>query len=714
MNEKYMLINKENVIDIVYGKNKDLIYEKHKKAYGEASANNILDNMKAKFENSIEQINNPKKNNNILLVGKVQSGKTSSLEMFTALAFDNGYKMVVIYGGYDSTLLVQTQRRFSKSFEASNEPDNENVIVFSTENIEDLESLNGEIITKIMEAKKNIILLTLKRPNPMKKVNNFLKKINELDIKTFIIDDEGDQASLNTMKDKVNDASATYREIKNMKKLLKDPLYLSVTATPQANIFLDEYSVVRPDNIMLIEPAFGYCGANVYHQSDKFIEIVEDDISSIEKTSPIPLSLKNAINYFIIASAIKLALNINSKSKYSDMIIHSHRTISEHNILYTVINSYINDLKDCVNYNEFYFEDRLKIFEKCYNKYFSEEYNKTFKFENLKTNIEKVINNLGIILKNSQTQNSETRENFITNKIYVGGDLLQRGVTFENLITTYFTRWAKSGGNMDTNLQRARWFGYRSNYINLCKIFLTKEISVEFYGLAETEDDLWEQFHQIENKEKNISEVVITSPEYSNQKPCRGNVAKFKKLKFNKRWLKQKYCLADLHQIQKNNRLIQELKNAFDIKTTNLGRVDGKPSAKYIEASPQCIISLIENTDGIFENNPFIGINITKVISNCNYNIPVIFISKENDEPRIRSLYPNGMEIKVLQQGADNVDPDKVVYEGDAKVVIDKNKLNIQIHKIKPKDSDKTYSDEYIQYMFAIYSPSETSYFTRG
>jgi len=64
---------------------------------------------------------------------------------------------------------------------------------------------------------------------------------------------------------------------------------------------------------------------------------------------------------------------------------------------------------------------------------------------------------------------------------YLGGDLLQRGVTFENLITTYFTRWAKMGGNMDTNLQRARWFGYRSKYIDLCKIFTTKEISVEFY-----------------------------------------------------------------------------------------------------------------------------------------------------------------------------------------------------------------------------------------
>lgn len=94
----------------------------------------------------------------------------------------------------------------------------------------------------------------MKRPAAMNKVNDLLARIDKSGLKAFIIDDEGDQASLNTKKNKALDASATYASIVSMKDHLNDPLYLSVTATPQALIFLDEYSRLRPDSIRLIEP----------------------------------------------------------------------------------------------------------------------------------------------------------------------------------------------------------------------------------------------------------------------------------------------------------------------------------------------------------------------------------------------------------------------------------------------------------------------------
>ena len=83
---------------------------------------------------------------------------------------------------------------------------------------------------------------------------------------------------MNTKKNKALDASATYAEIVRMKDLLEDPLYLSVTATPQALIFLDEYSRLRPDSIRLIEPSKGYCGAEAYHLYDSgVIELIGDE-----------------------------------------------------------------------------------------------------------------------------------------------------------------------------------------------------------------------------------------------------------------------------------------------------------------------------------------------------------------------------------------------------------------------------------------------------
>ena len=73
------------------------VHSKHIESYGDFGANNIRDNIMSTFKVALEQYYS-EKNNNMLLVGKVQSGKTSNLELFTALALDNGYNMVIIYG----------------------------------------------------------------------------------------------------------------------------------------------------------------------------------------------------------------------------------------------------------------------------------------------------------------------------------------------------------------------------------------------------------------------------------------------------------------------------------------------------------------------------------------------------------------------------------------------------------------------------------------
>ena len=115
-------LNKKNE-SIKLGFYYDKVYHKHVDSYGEFGAGNIRDNIMPTFKNALEQYEDENKNNNMLLVGKVQSGKTSNLEMFTALALDNGYNMVVIYGGYDNTLLSQTKDRFAKTFDIPNEID---------------------------------------------------------------------------------------------------------------------------------------------------------------------------------------------------------------------------------------------------------------------------------------------------------------------------------------------------------------------------------------------------------------------------------------------------------------------------------------------------------------------------------------------------------------------------------------------------------------
>ena len=189
----------------------DKVYKKHVDSYGEFGAENIRDNIIPTFKMALEQYEDEDKNNNMLLVGKVQSGKTSNLEMFTALALDNGYNMVVIYGGYDNTLLSQTKDRFIETFDIDYL--DSSPVIFSSDNGDIFSVIDDDIIEDLLDSEKPIFIISMKRPNAMNKVNDFLARINKTDLNAFIIDDEGDQASLNTKKNKISDASATYDSI---------------------------------------------------------------------------------------------------------------------------------------------------------------------------------------------------------------------------------------------------------------------------------------------------------------------------------------------------------------------------------------------------------------------------------------------------------------------------------------------------------------------
>ncbi|WP_411678429.1 Z1 domain-containing protein [Caproicibacter sp.] len=710
--EEYIIKEQNaNEFTIVQGEFYSKIYNKHVLSYGEQGANNIRDNIISTYRESQLQLYSHQKNNNMLLVGRVQSGKTSNLELFTALAFDNGYNLVVIYGGYDNTLLTQTTTRFKKTFDIPNDTtyDNSAPVIFSSDDSTQLLSVDDEIIEDLLEAKKPIFLISMKRPAAMSKVNRLLTRINKSNLKAFIIDDEGDQASLNTKKNKVKDASATYAEIVKMKSLISDPLYLSVTATPQANIFLNEYSALRPDSIRLIEPGKGYCGAEVYHlfNSDT-IEIIDE---AEELTGKLSASLRSAINHYLIASAIMKLRGILT----SDMIIHSHRNVSDHSEIYSSIDGYIQEFKDTVKYKDESFPIRKKELFKVYNNCFSEQIQAKYSFDDIFEKVCEVVKRTYIILKNSAGRITQANENLRKHRIYIGGDLLQRGVTFPRLVTTYFTRWANDGGNMDTNLQRARWFGYRNSYIDICKIFTTEEIAREFTTLSEIEEDLWEQFYSIQNGEMAINDILIQA-ENTRQKPTRKNVASYKSVAFKSRWIKQRVGIFDKIQLDHNNNVVLSVLEGLPLIGTSAGRVDGAQTASYVLLSKDKINKLVEQIQTVFDLEPFERKPLADLLA-TETTIPVILMSGFDGEGRKRSFYRDN-KIYALHQGADSKETEKINYQGDSFVIVNKDCVNIQIHKIIPKkelSSGRVQElPEFTQYMFAIYLPKERVYFVKG
>ena len=498
--EEYILSQSET-IEVKYGEYTKLTSMKHETDYGKEGAQRIYKNTISIFKSIIEL--RDKTLSNMLLVGRVQSGKTSNLEMLTAIAFDNGYNSVIIYGGYDTVLLNQTKQRFERAFNVS---EDSNVHVFSTSDSNELLNVDQDIVDTIINIDDGkIIFVSMKRSLALSKINSVINSIDTRGLKAFIIDDEGDQASLNTEFKKMS-SSPTYSQIVQMKDALHDPLYLSVTATPQALIFSPEMSRLRPDDSRLIHPGNGYTGADSFHIKEGNIFRVSDDTEYIKK-GRIPQFLINSINYHIIASAIMKNREFNS----SDMIIHCAKEKEVHTTLYTNISNYFENFKANIKSKSNDLEKRKKQLESIYDdaNYFSRQITSKYKFDELWESICFIVEKTYIVLQNSAGKITMSNLNLRKYKIFIGGDLLQRGITFKKLITTYFTRWPKSTGNMDTTLQRARWFGYRNDYLDLCKIFCTKEIAFKYSKLTEIDNDLWDQFESIENNQLTLEDIII-------------------------------------------------------------------------------------------------------------------------------------------------------------------------------------------------------------
>lgn len=712
--ERYTYVsNEEDEAPVKCGDYFQLVHNKHIEAYGETGAENIVKNIGETYKQIHLQLVSPQKSNNVLLVGKVQSGKTSNLELLTAIAFDNGYNILVIYGGYDTSLLKQTTDRFKSTFNVTGEVtyEEEGPAIFTTDDSNQFFGIDDETITDLLENNKPIIFVSMKRPGAMKKINSLFRRLDRSKFKAFIIDDEGDQASLNIAKDKIQDASATYKEICDMKQLLEDPMYLSVTATPHANIFLDEWSALRPDSIRLIQPGAGYNGAEEYHlYENDIVKLVPDEEYEALADGIIPESLWDAVRYFVVASAIKCKRASKSKERYSDMIVHTFREVSQHGNIYTSIESYLNSMKASFEYEDEDVQGYLSELKECFNRYVCPEIKSELAFEDIEEELITVIKKTKVILKNSVGKTTQGIEKLKWHKIYIGGDLLQRGLTFSNLITTYFTRWAVSGGNMDTNLQRARWFGYRNKYIDLCKIFTTAEIAQEFTNLAEIEEDLWDQFADVEKGVLAIDDILIQS-ENTKQSPTNKRRVKYKKVSFKNRWVKQKYLVEDATKIAANSARLEELFASVSWDPTTAGSRVGDVTGKCACLDADTLKHLIGVIQETFDREPFRKKALTDLLGQD--SIPVILMGNM-DRPRYRSIYKQDFRIKALHQGADSTIAEKVTYEGDSSVVIDKDRINIQVHKIVPGVDRDHPLNEKTQYMFAIYIPKEKTYFVKG
>ena len=256
-----------------------------------------------------------------LAVGYVQSGKTMSFTGVTALAKDNGYRVIIYLAGTKNNLLDQTQKRLRKDLIGKNGANNDYYKIHPNPTATDID----DIVGNLESIEKPIVLIPiLKHYDHILKVRQIFNNSEVKDLMAnetvIIIDDEADQASLNSYgrrnsKYEEDSKSRTYDAILKLRADLPGNTYIQYTATPQANILISMQDLLSPKSHTLLTPGEGYVGGKLFfgkgdngdlYNGELIIEIPEKEVFH-KKYNPLtemPQSLRDALMMHTLAVAI--------------------------------------------------------------------------------------------------------------------------------------------------------------------------------------------------------------------------------------------------------------------------------------------------------------------------------------------------------------------------------------------------------------------------
>ena len=324
-------------------------------------------------------------------------------------------------------------------------------------------------------------------------------------------------------------------------------------------------------------------------------------------------------------------------------------------------------------------------------------------FEEIEDEIIFAINNSHVHkINGDNTLNGE--DDFYEYNIYVGGTMLGRGLTIKGLCVTYITRTAKNASNVDTVQQRARWFGYKTKYLDLCRIFAVSKILNEFMDIRDHEEDLWQTIEMTNSQGidfKNMPRIFSLSDKL---KPTRSSVAEVESYTFYS-WNKQRIFQDDEAYATSNINILHDFReNNVD----NLEIIERQVGAPFIILRDASYFSIYKDIieKFIFPETSKINKGIFAKLyqllqnKNLNPNIDIIWMrdgitSKHpvNKDTKIISNYFVGRSPKDLSKPAN--------YEGDDKEFIRPNTMQLQIHMIENKETG------FVSPTLALYLPNE-------
>lgn len=497
-----------------------------------------------------------------LVVGQVQSGKTANYTGLICKAADAGYQVIIVLAGIHNNLRSQTQIRIDEGFLGFDTGSDKNyqtrlttkigvgkIVGFDdaiahsyTTSLEkgDFTSKAANATGLNFNAPQPIILVVKKNTTVLKRLYTWLKQKNNDSPITqkalLMIDDEADNASINTKRDPDANPTAINDGIRKIIGLFTRSAYVGYTATPFANIFIAanvEEDLFPRDFIINIPAPSNYIGpdkvfgtsVNPTENDDNLLPIVAaiDDYSQFvpeghhkDDDKPtfedIPESLKIAIKCFIITCAIRIVRG--QEHKHNSMLIHVSRYQIWQNAIKELVDRQFKFYKHEIEASDAtVLEEFRQIFEEDTYNYSSYKtisnkiLNSNLKsidnkiqvhdWEIVKANLYKAVQKIEVKSINGSSGDIidyQLNEDKGISVIAIGGDKLSRGLTLEGLSVSYFLRASKM---YDTLMQMGRWFGYRPGYVDLCRLFTSGELNEWFRHITLASEELRDEFNYL-------------------------------------------------------------------------------------------------------------------------------------------------------------------------------------------------------------------------
>ena len=460
-----------------------------------------------------------------LALGKVQSGKTLSYTSLIALAIDNGYRVTVVLAGTKNPLLEQSYTRLYNDLEARRP----SLTPFRNPIPQD-----ADVIRSVLHGGGHALIVVLKHGRRLEDVRRVLATPELRGFPTLIIDDEGDEASLNTQFRRAR-RSPIYRSILALREALQVHAYVAYTATPQANLLIAGIDGLSPDFGVLVEPGQGYCGGATFFglDRDRYVRSVPLAEAAQEQVWGIPSGLRQATATFLVGGAIR---HLRESNAWHSMLIHNSNLRADHETLQTAVRNLIGLWRESLGLpdNDPAKDELMALMRAAYDDLCSTVHDPPT-WEEVRQQLRDEVWLVEVWMVNSLPLGRDPIGTpfRLKNNILVGGNMLGRGVTIEGLAVTYITRRANNETNADTMEQRARWFGYKRDYLDVCRIFVTAQLRDDYTELLRHEDDFWEALRRNQLQRLSIREWprMLSLDMNMGLKPTRSNVASYRRFR---------------------------------------------------------------------------------------------------------------------------------------------------------------------------------------